>query len=814
MELQRRLVAAGNRVYATLGYGTPVSALDAATGDVLKVFEDTANTHEILLAGGRLYLVISDPPRKDCGTTGTLVKRLKPWTGRDVYRQYVVDYPPRRLVAVDAKTGQTVWKKDDDDTTCLMPGALAVAGDRVYLENEGHVVALDKDTGTVCWRAARPISLRRPTFSSPTLVVAGGVVLSGDRSPKAEVKLCGEKTGRPRWLVSPTMITATGEIVAFDAATGKKLWTAPCQEAFNSPVDIFVARGRVWSGWTKSHRQGGITKVFDLKTGAVVAERSPAGRHITVGFVHGRCHRNKATVNYVIHGRAGVEFVDMRTDRVIADHWVRGACQYGFLPCNGLLYAPPHSCACYNEARLSGFYALAAETGGKDESGGDRLLKGPAFSQAGAGEPSSDAWPTYRGDAARSGCAGCAVPAALTPAWEAVPGGTLTQPVAAGGLVYVARADTNTIHALDAKSGTQVWDFPAGGGIDSPPTVHGGAVYFGSRDGYIYCLRAADGAPAWRFRAAPADRQVISYNRPASAWPVSGSVLLHKGSVYAVAGRSSYLDGGMVLYRLDPRTGAVRSSRRISHRGEDGREPQDTITGKRGTYLPGALPDVLSGKGSSIFLRHLRFDPETNPLKPAVDHLFSPTGFLDDHWWHRTYWLVGTVMLPDYHGWPVMGCSRITGRLLVCGGDTVYGFGRTGYTKAGSHLGLNTGYHLFAAAAELGEPVPPKKKPGDWWRAFPGSRVTCRWKEELPFLARAMVLAGETLFVAGPEKVTDFRSPKPAGRIVLQAVSAADGKKRAAYELKSPPVFDGLSAAAGRLLLATEDGRVVCFEPR
>ena len=32
-ELQRRLVAVGDCVYVTLGYGAPVTALDAATGD-------------------------------------------------------------------------------------------------------------------------------------------------------------------------------------------------------------------------------------------------------------------------------------------------------------------------------------------------------------------------------------------------------------------------------------------------------------------------------------------------------------------------------------------------------------------------------------------------------------------------------------------------------------------------------------------------------------------------------------------------------------------------------------------------------------
>ena len=43
-ELPRRLVAVGDRVYVTLGYGKPLSVLDAATGNTLRVYEGTEGT--------------------------------------------------------------------------------------------------------------------------------------------------------------------------------------------------------------------------------------------------------------------------------------------------------------------------------------------------------------------------------------------------------------------------------------------------------------------------------------------------------------------------------------------------------------------------------------------------------------------------------------------------------------------------------------------------------------------------------------------------------------------------------------------------
>ena len=71
--------------------------------------------------------------------------------------------------------------------------------------------------------------------------------------------------------------------------------------------------------------------------------------------------------------------------------------------------------------------------------------------------------------------------------------------------------------------------------------------------------------------------------------------------------------------------------------------------------MPGALPDVLSCDGDSLFMRHRRFDLNGVPQEASVDHLFSAAGFLDDTWWHRTYWLVGKLMTTNYGGWPNVG---------------------------------------------------------------------------------------------------------------------------------------------------------------
>jgi outer membrane protein assembly factor BamB len=477
---------------------------------------------------------------------------------------------------------------------------------------------------------------------------------------------------------------------------------------------------------------------------------------------------------------------------------------------------------------LNSFNALSAERASPPSREPDRLEKGPAYSdvaKAAAGgnpqsairSPQSDDWPTYRHDAARSGAASSSLSPGLTAHWQRALPGPLTAVVVAGGRLYVAQREAHTVHALSADDGSPLWQYAAGGRVDSPPTIHGGRVYFGSADGWIYCLRAKDGALAWRFRVAPESRQIVSYGQLESVWPVHGNVLVCKGPkdrprpvAYAAAGRSSYVDGGVYLCGVDAGTGELVAKRRISHRDpKTGREPQKAV---RGVRMPGAMPDVLTSDGSSLFMRHSRFDLKANSLPENVDHLFSSVGFLDGTWWHRTYFQLGTVMGGGYGGWTSAGNSRISGRLLVKADDRVFGFGRKGYTITGSHLGLQSEYHLFAADTKL---IRPKKEPGKRpRRRGPRTRVRYLWSKAIPFYPRAMVLAGKTLFVAGPSDVNDLSAPKPGKAVWLWAVSAADGSKLAESKLTASPVYDSFAVCGGRLYLATVDARVACYKGR
>jgi len=841
--LPRRLVAIGDVVYATLGLDQPLVALDAATGKTLRTYKQSRATEDVICSDGVLFLVVNSEPVKPdrytwkdpvCWNENTRVDQERPW-----------DQKKRTVLAVDARTGRTLWQAE----SAVAPLTLCADARHVVFHDGRKVICLDRKTGAPKW-ASEPAGMRLPlpTCYAPTLVLYGDVVLfaGGDRKH---------------------------ELVGFDAATGKKLWTAKHHRAgHRSPEDVLVIDNLAWTGRMAGRPADNTWTGYDVKTGEVKREFKP---DIKSYWFHHRCHRSKATTTYLMPSRTGIEYVDWRAQTWDRNHWVRGACVYGVMPAGGLTYAPQHPCACYIEAKLNGFNALApaAKEPLLKPAEDARLEKGPAY-----GAEISDLkseildgdWPTYRHDAARSGRVKTRVPAELKSAWRTDLGGRLSSVVVAGGKCFVAAIDMHTVHALDAATGKPVWRFTAGGRVDSPPTIHSGCAIFGSADGYVYCVRASDGQLVWRYLAAPADRRHTAFEQVESVWPVHGSVLVREGQIYCVAGRSMFLDGGMRLCRIDAATGKL-----ISETILDDRIPgsgQNLQFAMQGLNLPPALPDVLSCDDKFVFMRSQKFDFEGkrtelfagNPSwnedvaqKSASrqtgegTHLFSSTGFLDGSWFHRSYWLYGQMVHNGCNFWFRAGRYAPSGRIMVFDDDTVYGYGRLPryllWTPAME-------YRLYAAdrqvkpaslerALEGGRKLNAKAK-GRWiFNRELTARMTVKelsaadvkWSQNRPkLIARAMVLAGKTLFVAGPPDVLDEEAAvarrwdadvqkqlaeQDAALLgkrgaMLWAVSAADGRKLAELRLDAVPVWDGMAAAQGRLYLSTADGVVRCLAGR
>jgi len=799
----RRLVATRGKLYVTLGYEAPVSVLDAATGKVLSVLEDTRGTDEILLDGGTLFLVIRDTARPN-----------------QLRKDFRISQNTGRIAAFDAETGKKKWQ-----TRARMMAQLSLAScrQRLYFAQQDQVFCLDATNGRDLW-TSEPIktggSIGTLVASDEVIAVACGPV----KSQKVEVR--GYQRIRYH------------QAHALSAQTGKHLWAGPLYRGPSGHGrDIFYIDGLFWFGVntednlpchfndTTTQRVG-----YDPKTGKAARKVSVA--KLTSPGHHYRCYRSKATERFLLLPKRGVEFLDLKGEDHMRHDWLRAPCIYGFLPANGMLYTAPHQCVCYQGVLLSNFTALSAADGATAPKPAETLKPGPAFGKVpteALSIPAKEDWPMYRHDPRRSGSADTSVAAEPQTRWSVDLSAPITPPVVVRGKLLVAEKDEHTVRTLDAASGKTLWSFTADARIDSPPTVYGSLVFFGSTDGWVYCLKLEDGQEVWRFQAAPVDRQVGAFGQLESAWPVHGTVVVQnditakppRPLVYFTAGRSSYLDGGIFVYALDPLTGAVVHRNRL-----DGPRPDPFKDQGGAGYIDGAKSDILVSDGADLFLHQERFRSDLKrfpaPMegmqresggyrryRPAPERgsnamrLLSSRGFLDDSYNEGTYWAYSQ----RWPGWDRhMNRVGAWGQLLVVDARHVFGvnvFTERNRVRRGFNPGTE-GYRVFAKPYQPGQDEMAFKKTEDTWSV------------RIPVRVRAMVLAEDKLFVAGPPDVIPEDDPAAAfeGRMGgdLWTLSATDGKTLATLiRLAAPPVYDGLVAANGALYLSTADGKVHCF---
>jgi hypothetical protein len=113
------------------------------------------------------------------------------------------------------------------------------------------------------------------------------------------------------------------------------------------------------------------------------------------------------------------------------------------------------------------------------------------------------------------------------------------------------------------------------------------------------------------------------------------------------------------------------------------------------------------------------------------------------------------------------------------------------------------------------------------------SALDYNWIHEEPdVMAKAMVLANDRLFIAGPRDVADEKAlwgrsnekifqEKMAAQAawlkgrhgsIMQVYSKKSGEKLTEMKLPYLPAFDGLVAANGRLYMVTQCGSILCYE--
>lgn len=794
VQQQRRMAVVGDTLYCTFELEGPVSAVDAATGEILKVYKNTNPTQEVAYDQGILFLNVGDR----FPTSAYNIVKLKdkpfiegvdptqPFYGggfKEGYAPEIKDKenPISSILAIDPETGRQLWAIDNINK--YTGGSLSIKGHYAVYQAANGLFCVNSRTGKTIWSKEKSIVNAVGQDSLTPGTTPNTVVITDDKVFAVEAT----RTKKPA-------SNAKSTVFAYSLKDGRQLWQAPAQGNYQSSSDIFYVKGSLWVG-------GHNPTQLNVETGDVIKK---IVQKMTGPMGHDRCYRNYITERYFINSKTGgADFLELESSKEFPHHWTRGGCGSGVLPANGLVYCTPYSCQCSMGAMFQGMNAYASPQPSLQTSDqpitikrSARLEKGPAYDKITEPTPAAaDDWPAYRCDGARSGITKAEIPATLSVCWETKLPTQASAVTTAADKVFACDIDTHTVYALDNSNGKTEWTFTADGRIDSPPAYYKGMVLFGSHDGWVYCLRASDGVLAWRFKDLP-DKLIGAFGQLESAWPVSGSVLILNDTLYFSAGRSSYLDGGIFLYALNPRTGELLKSR--SCYGPFTEEDGFPVGGDAGFKN-----DVLVTDGTKLYLRQKAFDLNLADAA-AGKHIIPTGGFLDGQPQHRTSWSLTSLI-----------AKRNAGDILVSNGKDYYEVqGFPLYINHSYFDPRRSGYTLFARTLESVSSTARKPKA----KSRKTQTTKELWRQNIPITGKAMAMAGNVLFVAGEPMKFDDPSYKNyvaayngelGGRLL--AVSVTDGTKLAEYKLNAAPAWDSIAIAQGQLYISLADGTVQCL---
>ncbi len=374
----------------------------------------------------------------------------------------------------------------------------------------------------------------------------------------------------------------------------------------------------------------------------------------------------------------------------------------------------------------------------------------------------------------------------------------------ANGSVFVSRPDAHQVVALFADTGKEKWRFTANGRVDTPPTIYKGLAIFGTSAGYVYALRSDTGEMVWRMKAAPADERIVAYGQVESAWPVAGTILIHKDIAYIAAGRQPLADGGVFIFAIDPLTAEKKWVTRV-----------DTVP-QKGFYENSGLEfdpyDLLHIEGNALAFSRwiLKLDGSGYEVDKwnAFAQLDTGGGAV---WVPRGSWNYG-----PRHQHRFKGEAPRRPLAIWRDGKVVSSLDGTTalFLREFSADDVKNFDHKWITGWEAAQKGNKGEKPFRTHRIAQGAK----WTTD-PFIPESE--KGKE-FIPGTQVYNDIHALTMTGdgRIFaihkdgrLKVMSSQDG---AILEERTvpPPAWDGLAVAGGSLYLSTLDGRVLCLGVR
>ncbi len=747
-------------------------------------FGDRALTRPVV-NGDRLFVMTNRMLRVLDAATGAELDTY-PEAGTPTEIRHIDDYllctDEASLRVLNAEDGTLLWLRKATLPDCVTTGEGSVfyAAGNVRRGEPRTAYAVDLRTGKERWR--------RKTASTD--------VQDDSYNWLAYAGWCAYRDGVLAFESSSYSDVAASRVCAVSAATGDILWSHEFESGMShyKQARVCLTDGLVWimkeSAWVGLNPRSG-EEVRRYKT------------------VAGHCFPPVATEQYFLSGEMSLTAV--KGGEVISNRITKATCgrDMGLMPANGLIYTSPKGCICF--PMLKGFAALApASTQPAPAQDGIPVPTPGAAPSPSPTPPAENEWPAYRANVWRSASTAMEVPDDLAILWQrdVVPqkerrtrpdwsrnpfsSGAITAPVAASGVLVVAQADGQCVNAFDSRSGQPRWTFTANGRIDTAPTLHEGLCLFGTRSGWVYALDARTGGLIWQLHAAPGPEQIVAFGQIESPWPVPGSILVSEGIAYFTAGRHFLADGGIRLYAVEPATGKVLWTERISEL------PDHHYYASSGLEFDDF--DLLVREGDAIMMSRWRINPETHAIDvlPKSGFGFFSTGE-KSVMSRRGLWTYGpsSRIGGSAQGQKKRALAAFRENRLYNSTDDMRSFFRRDfdveggevldsewYSKRNIILAQRAGREVFATRNQvLANNSAWSASPFD--ESDPGNKIA------------AMVLAGNKVLIAGMH----------GGLTVL---SAETGEKLEQVALPTP-LWDGMAAAYGRVYVSTTDGRLICL---
>jgi outer membrane protein assembly factor BamB len=393
-------------------------------------------------------------------------------------------------------------------------------------------------------------------------------------------------------------------------------------------------------------------------------------------------------------------------------------------------------------------------------------------------------WPTYGGDASRSGYTAGELPGNLSlrwvhharhapmPAWprsDRQPFDRVAHPVIAASLLFFGSSADGAVRALDTATGQERWAYFTDAPVRFAPVVWKDRLFVVSDDGFLYCLAAADGRLLWKKRGGPDERMILGNDRMVSCWPARGGPVIVEDKVYFGAG--IWPSDGIFFYALDAATG--KEIWLNDHSGS--------------IYMgqPHGGANAHSGVSSQGY------------LLAHGDQLLMPTGRAVPASFKRTDGIFQYFHLQQY-GHKGGTTTLATGQHFINGGLLFD-------LKTGNNLDI-VGPGVVAASPEG---VVTSTTKGVTFSKFAdkerkdkkGDTIKYRGLEKVWTVANAP--GGTATIIAGKQVIS-------AGG---KQIAVIDGKTQAkVWSAEVDGVAHGLAAADGRLYVSTDTGAIHCFD--